>query len=182
MGNPDSIANTGSRKWRLVLPALVLLASGYCTERLWNWERRALPGAVVIDAVLTSSSDGGFREGCSSVVYQLADSTVAAIEKQGLSYLETGGPPPDENPENRYGPWRETPGEIDLARNLEGAAVDIPALDAMGGCGSRSGRAFSRQIAAAVAKPGSFYMRTSNYEGIILVIPKERLAAYFYLG
>jgi hypothetical protein len=90
--------------------------------------------------------------------------------------------PRDENPRNRYEPWRETPDGIDLANNGHAGRDTIFALYGLSGCNGGRGNFHDREIGAALGRRGSYYTVTQNKEGIIIVIPRSRLAAYYYVG
>jgi hypothetical protein len=105
------------------------------------------------------------------------------LNREGIGYLNRNRPAKGDQARNPYGPWRETPGEIDLKRNGEGAAHTIFGLYALGGGCSNIDQMFHYpDLAKALTKPGSFYTTTGNDEGIIIVVPSKRLAAYFYVG
>lgn len=185
MNNSDNQISVPGKRLKtcaVVVPLILVIALGAFTEPLWNWARRALPSSVGVDAVLASDSASGFREGCESAVYRLSPSTVDHLSKEGIAYLSTGARPHNENPRNRYQGWLETPGSIDLANNGRGARETIYGLYGLGGCGSSKGDFHSGAIRAALSNPGSYYTVTANREGIIIVAPQYRLAAYFYVG
>lgn len=155
---------------------------GWWTKPLWDWEKLILPIAIETDAVLAANSGFGLTQGCQAAVYRLSDSTIDRLEQDGIDFLQSSVPR-TKNPNNPYQEWRETPGMIDLAHNGQGARDTVYGLYAMGGCSNRSDDAFhSREISQALTNPGSFYTITANREGIMIVAPKQKLAAYFYFG
>ena len=161
----------------LIAPPALLLA--WCGEGVWAWPYRALPPGLPIESVLARDSD---HTGCSAAVYQLAPATISALQKGGVAYLRTVGRPADDNPDNRYGAWQETPGFIDMKRNGQGAAHTVFGLYATGGCHNDDAGFRSTDIEKAISAPGSFYMVTSNDEGIVVVAPQAGLAASYYFG
>lgn len=165
----------------LVLVPIALL--GWCTRPIWNWENMVLPSTIHSNDVLAASSQSGLMTGCLAAVYRLSEKAALRIQRDGIGYLQNGARPRRESPGNRYGDWHETPGDIDVARNGEGAEQTVYGLYAMGGCGDRSGGEWhSREISQALSRPSSFYTTTQNREGIIIVMPHERLIAYYYWG
>ncbi|RZK03294.1 MAG: hypothetical protein EOO76_03195 [Novosphingobium sp.] len=159
------------------------VALGWWTRPLWDWENLVLPMTIETDAVLAADSTFGLLEGCQAAVYRLSDRAATRLEHERIGFLRDGPAPRTENSSNPYQEWRETPGTIDLARNGEGARETIFGLYAMGGCNNGSGDDFhSREISQALTSPGSFYTVTANREGIIIVAPKQKVAAYFYFG
>jgi hypothetical protein len=177
---PDDKPRMGIAILMAVTPSLILLA--WFMKPLWNWPREALPDVVAIDAVLTSDSSFGLREGCQSAVYRLSPSLADRLKSQGIAALSGDTHPRSENPDNRYGGWRETPGDIDFAHNGHGAKDTVFGLYASGGCAGNVRNPFSRTIDRALVKRGSYYTVTSNREGIIIVAPEPGLAAYYSFG
>ena len=180
--NPEGRSARTRMLW-LAVGGLLLLALGRCCDPLWNWPDYRLPPNLRVDAVLASDSENGFREGCEAAIYRLAPESIAQLNKEGIGYLNRNRPPEGDRARNPYGPWRETPGEIDLNRNGHGAARTIFGLYALGNGCNHSGRSFNYpELSRAMTRPGSFYATTANREGIIVVAPEAKLAAYFYVG
>jgi hypothetical protein len=162
----------------IILLGLLALLSWCNSPQRWIDQ---LPSAIAVDEVLDGDDQRGIPSGCFKVVYRLSQSTIDHLNRDGIRYLSTGTRG-DENPRNRFGPWRETPRDIDLETNGHGSNT-IFGLYAMGGCsGKSSGKRYEGNLPAALEAPGSYYTVTSNREGIIIVAPRERLAAYFYFG
>ena len=69
-----------------------------------------------------------------------------------------------------------------------GCVIGVPghepfATGALGDCADDHNSAFHvREIGKALRSPGSYYALTSNREGMILVMPRARLAAFLYSG
>jgi hypothetical protein len=169
------------RVFKFALGSLLLLAVARCVDPLWNWPRYQLPVGLEIDAVLASDSEDGLGQGCRAAIYSLAPTTLKRLDDEGIFFLDPNRLPKGEKADNRYGPWRETPGDIDLKRNGEGAEHTIFGLYALGGCGS-SRTMDNPELRRALTIPGSFYATTGNEEGIVIVAPKAKLAGYFYVG
>lgn len=104
------------------------------------------------------------------------------LRREGIGYFNRNWPA-NEGASNPFGPWRETPGEIDLKRDGYGATNTIFGLRALdGGCRTGEGAFIQPALSEALGKSGSFYTMTGNREGIIIVVPDAKLAAYFYVG
>ncbi|WP_129791764.1 hypothetical protein [Sphingosinicella sp. CPCC 101087] len=137
--------------------------------------RGELPEKVEVTEVIASSSTGVFMEGCATVVYRLDPATADTLMQQGAGFFRDIEPPRNENPRNPYSEWMETP--------LPDARLNhIHAVRAIGGCEGDGGDFRAREIELALRAPGSFYALTRNKEGMILVVPRSRLAAFLYVG
>jgi hypothetical protein len=166
-----------------LLSGAAVLCLTWWTEPLWRWERHVLPSTIEIDAVLASGSRGGFMAGCEAAVYRLSDATLAHLKTEGIAYLDHAPRPQNDKRRNAYQKWRETPGEIDVAQNGRGPKPAVPGLYAAGGCGEDFDPAFkSDEVEKALSIPGSYYTVTKNREGIIVIIPERKLAAFYYYG
>lgn len=113
-------------------------------------------------------------EGCRNVIYALSAETAATIKRLGMTYVRRISPPPNQNPENPYLGWNKTP-----MRKSKGNHVY--ATQAIGLCGN-TGDKYKRAIRGALQSRGAYYMLTKNAEGMIIVIPNQRIAAFLYYG
>lgn len=159
--------------WALATASLALSSCG---------NRGDMPADIGIDRILASSSSGFFREACVASVYHLSEVKAQQISDTGLTFFATIAKPRNENPRNPYGPWLETPvpGQAP-AYGVPGNALFAPG--ALGDCADEHNSAFHiREIGKALRSPGNYYALTSNREGMILVMPRARLAAYLYSG
>jgi hypothetical protein len=161
------VGTVGTASTFTLVSAALLLS--FCTN-----VRHELPDEIEISDVIASSSAGFFMEGCASVVYRLSERTATQVTQRGQTFIREVDPPRNENPDNAYGDWTPTP-VIDPNDT-------IFALRALGGCNGERGDFHARELRSALDAPGSFYALTSNREGMILVIPRERLAAFLYFG
>lgn len=164
----------------MMLLVPMALAAGL-TEPLWNWERHALPAGLKVDAVLTSSSNFGLREGCQSAIYRLSDETAEAIKRGGLAFLESTPPRPRRSDNNPYGPWQATKGDTGTTASGYGVEQTIYGMYATTGCSS-GGYKPGKAMDNAWFRPGSYYKVTANREGVIIVDPEQRLVGFFYVG
>lgn len=167
--------------WTLSAAALPALAGW--TEPTWNWQHHVLPSTIGVDEVLASGSRAGFQAGCEAVVYSLSGPTVSQLKARGIAYLDHSPRPQNDKRQNPYQQWRETPGEIDVARNGRGPGPAVTALYSTGGCGEAFDPAFkSDDVEKALSIPGSYYTLTAKRDGIIVVIPARKLAAFYFYG
>jgi hypothetical protein len=134
--------------------------------------RAEFPRQIETEQLLAASSEGSFMSTCENEVYRLSEKTAKTLIRQGNSFLRSIDPPRHENARNPYSSWVETPVRHD----------GIFALYAVGGCGSAPGDSYAREIEAALRAPGSHFALTANREGMILIAPRARLAAFFYFG
>ena len=141
--------------------------------------RSALPSEIEVDAILASDSSFGMREGCEAAVYRLSAKTAERLLKGGLEGIEATTSPRNENPRNPYGLWAATP--VPPQFGMGSSHETIYALQAIGGCGAK-GDWHSAEIERALSTTGSFYAVTGNKEGMIVIAPRLKLAAYFYAG
>lgn len=162
--------------------AAVLLA--VLTEPPLNWEHHVLPREIEVNTVLASDSASGLRDACEAAVYRLSPATADAIKRHGLAYFARVSSPAVQHNSNPYGTWRATPGEVDIAQNGHGAGSNtIYGLYVMGGCRNSGGPAFLTSVLVDTwSKPGSYFTVSRNREGVIMVDPNKRLAAYYYFG
>ena len=136
------------------------------------------PAAIELEETLVSNWEGAFVEGCHLSVYRLSARTAARLHDQGERFL--AGSEPRERDAPALGPWLETP--------VSGSSPDAfdplfqlgPPAYAIAGCGEEN--PYDRRIEDALLQPGSFYSLTENGEGLVLIAPKERIAAFLYVG
>jgi len=149
------------------------------------WPRSRVPEGVAISGVLASSSFSGLMSGCEMAVYRLSEETALSIQKNGLRALRLAHPSGNEHSTNPYGSWEETPGRIDIEKNGTGATHTVYGLYALGGCkgeGETDTNYHSLEMHEALKERGSYYQVSRNEEGIFVIVPSRRLAAYYYWG
>jgi len=140
----------------------------------WDWEKGALPQSVEVTRVLTSGYESDLREGCAIAIYSLSPSMVAGLEQKGIAYL--GHDTQSRNGRtktNPYSDWQKTPVPTDPY---------LYAWHAAYGCGLGFDKTILPRIQEISQSPGGFYIKTKNNEGLILVLPKQKLAVYIYFG
>lgn len=134
--------------------------------------RDELPDGIGMTELLASSSDGALVSACASVIYRVSEATSQTVTRKALAFFRNMDPPRNQNPRNPYGAWAETPFPRDRAY----------ALGALNGCGQQTRNPYHLEIAAALIAPGSFVAHTSNGEGMLVVAPEVKLAAFLYFG
>ena len=131
-----------------------------------------LPPRIEVGAEVTSVSNGFFIEGCRNAVFRLSESTAKQLKERGIAFLREA--PASSGQAHRYSEWIETPVELPEGRSIFDAMPVLP-------CGEQSDFP-AREIESALRARGSFYALTDNGEGMLLVAPRQRLAAVFYVG
>jgi len=118
-------------------------------------------------------------------VYRLSEETALRLEKDGVRALHSAQPSGNEHSTNPYGSWEATPGRIDIEKNGSGATHTVYGLYALGGCsgeGETDTNYHTRDMREALKRGGSYYQVSRNEEGIFVIVPSRRLAAYYYWG
>jgi hypothetical protein len=165
---------TGHPSARLSVLALALCAIvSACGDARGNF-----PAEIELEGALLVNADGFFREGCHVSVYRVSERTVARLRSRGVALLRGHGPRNDEAPAFRE--WLESPVSAS-ANDQSDPLFDLgPPEYAIAGCGDDN--PYERQIESALLEPGSFYSLTENGEGMLVVAPKTRIAAFMYVG
>lgn len=168
-----------ARRWIVSLCGLiaVMVAGTAACTFMFRWEDDVLPRVLGPVQLIASEQESGWREGCSYAAFRLADDVVRAIDAQGLAFFGSDTHPPWDDPRNPYGPWQQTP-IPDLKPQGDHR---IYALGAAGGC-KYSTSVYTVDAEAIAARTGSYYLLTQNNEGMVLVIPHQRLVLYLYFG
>jgi hypothetical protein len=137
--------------------------------------RRAFPSGVELGNVLHQQSASGIREGCVLVIFRLRDQAARSLEANSAAYLE--GLEDATQRGQLLSVWAETP-----AHDVS-SADDGPLAYAAWSCSGGSGNdAQLRRAVEAAALPGSYYATYANGEGMLLLIPSERIAVFLYYG
>lgn len=99
------------------------------------------------------------REGCVAVVGELADGAGARIG-DGRAIRRDG--------------WQPTPLMLQHDQHLYAKA-------ALGGCGGDEGAPLG-DFEAALTRPGAYYKIVNGGDGLAVIIPRAKLAGWFYVG
>lgn len=151
---------------------LTLLLLFYLLFKGLEWEhfRQVLPqriepaGLVLIDGI------SGLREGCGVAVWQLDKGSADGLRREGLAYLHGARQARGYSDDYyRYGAWQATP--LPEALGTDGW---LPL-----GCADPGTELEARILRAAQGSSG-FYSKKS--EGVLLVLPEQRLIVFGYNG
>ena len=135
--------------------AFICLAA--CDTPSWPDER--FPPEVEIERTLFSKGGGAIREVCEAVVVELTDAS--AMRLIASTALRRDG-------------WHPTPIVL-------GAGEQLYADAATGGC-DNNGRRPLGDFEGALKRPGAYYRLVNGGEGLAVVVPRAKLAAWFYFG
>lgn len=173
-----SAANRG-RRWLVgVLAAIALVVAGVSAcHVIFPWENDVLPKVLGPAKLIASEQESGFREGCSYAIFRLPDDVAQKIRDQGLAFLGDDIHPTWDDPRNPYSSWQKTP----VPGLSPSGNPNIYAINAGGGC-KNSPAVYTIDVQKIATLPGSYYLLTRNKEGMVLVIPDQRLAVYLYFG
>ena len=146
-----------------MLVALLMLSS--CGGP--NWPDEQFPQDAEVARVLFAEGGGMLRETCEAIVVELTDSAAARL--MGKAERRNGKVvivPPDG--------WLSSPAPDPVGPHtyFEGA---------FGGC-NNEGKHPLGDLDGALARPGSFYKVINQGEGIAIIVPRAKLAGFFYFG
>ena len=123
------------------------------------WPANVLPEGVELERTLFAESKDGMREGCVAIVGELADRAWARIG-DGHAIRREG--------------WQPTP--LVLAPNQH-----LYAKGARGGCNDDDGGPIG-DFEGVLARPGAYYKIVNGGEGLVVIVPRAKLAGWFYFG
>lgn len=110
-------------------------------------------------------------EGCTIYVFELEEIVSNRISKTGISYLQGDTKLRGfDNERNPYSEWRHTP--VPSGNYAEFAVLCLKDIKPD----------LIEPISRGMSNTSGYYIISRNREGIILVLPNERLAAYLYNG
>ena len=170
---------------------LLLLAGGIVVAAVLGWHvvetrfyRAALPAEIGLsfDFATTGSNVSVLgavflfdRKACGGAIFDLTDTTVAAIRERGMDFLKDArqGRGYADNADRlfynySYGPWQPTP----LPQEWTSGGMWY-GLDCMG-----LGTAIGQSIVEAAKTPGSFY--TTGSSKTLLIVPSLKIAVLTY--
>lgn len=145
---------------------LYLLFKGFEREHFLQ----ALPAQIEPAGLILVDGMSGFREGCGVAVWRLSEATADGLQQQGLGYLQPARQARGyAEPYYRYGPWQATP--LSAAQSMDGwlplGCADAP-------------EALQEQIMRGTQGVQGYY--SEKREGVLLVLPMERLIVFAYNG
>lgn len=139
-------------RW-IAAPALMMLAA--CNGA--NWPEAMFPQQVEVERTLYSDASSGLREGCVAIVVELDERSAKRL--MGTSAPAAG--------------WIASPVPED--------AKPLAAFSALGGCGTGQGAPLG-DMSGALHRPGAWYRIVNGGEGLAVIVPRARLAGWYYAG
>jgi hypothetical protein len=147
---------------RMLVPLLMLSSCGGP-----NWPDEQFPRDAEVARVLFAEDAAGLRETCEAIIVDLTDN--AATRLMGKAERRNGElviVPPDG--------WLSSPASDPVGPHtyFEGA---------FGGC-NNEGKHPLGDLDGALERPGAFYKVIDDGEGIAIIVPRAKLAGFFYAG
>jgi hypothetical protein len=159
-----------SFRFKITIAALLLVGAAFIYLQGY-YALGYLPRNLGDARVLASYNSFVFREGCGIYVFELEEIVSNRISETGISYLQGDTKPRAHNDEkNPYSEWRRTPVPSD---NYAERALY---------CSKEIKPELKEQIRRGMNNASGYYTMTKNREGVIVVLPNERLAASLYYG
>ncbi|TIN27401.1 MAG: hypothetical protein E5Y31_13195 [Mesorhizobium sp.] len=164
-----------------ILLAASVLAAWLAWQHYQNvFYENGLPEAIQVSGIISKGSDATIlsREACGGVIFGLADETVFAVKKRGLSFFLSArqgrGYAVDtrEGYYHSYAEWRETPVPEGW---VGGEGIFSLSLSCM-----NNSSAMDKAISEALKLPGSYFTRAQESE--LVVIPSLKMAVLAYYG
>ncbi|GAM97277.1 hypothetical protein U91I_00902 [alpha proteobacterium U9-1i] len=181
-------ALTGCLAIPVILPIVALVGWWIFTSlpAPFGWERGPFLLAIELGRVVVSEqATAGVREGCGFAVIELTNDEAAEITRGGLGYLS---PMRRGRDGEALEAWRETPIAV---RASPGDPTRFEQITASGGpmyagmswsCTDADAPDQFEEAQRAVEGPGAYYTSFNGGEGLIYLIPEQRLAVYLYFG
>lgn len=146
------------KKQTAVASALLLIG---CSPA---WPSERFPAEVEIKRILFSAAEPGLREACEAIVAEITEQAATRVVEvrrgdNGLELVPPAG-------------WNVTP------MGDEAAGPDSY-RGAFGGC---NGGSPLGDLSGALRRPGAFYKIVNGGEGIAIIVPRAKLAGFFYFG
>lgn len=134
------------------------------------WYSQAIPAKIELAYPVSLYEEGGFREGCGTVVFKITDHTQKSLQREGISFLgnatEARGHAGDAY--YHYAAWQPTPAPASWSN--DGGWLLCHGLD----------DETQRKISLALQSPGAYY--TEKQEGTLLVIPSLGYVVFSFFG
>lgn len=133
-----------------------------------SWPKDKFPAEMSVERILFAEDDGLMREACVAKVAELTDAAATRVIFAPNVFKEG---PHVASPANG---WSPTPiPEKGAGRTFyEGA---------FGGCNNGRKRPLG-DLPGALKRPGAFYKIINGGEGILIIVPRSKLAGFFYVG
>ena len=130
-----------------------------------TWPKDEFPADMEVERTLYAAGGGVLRETCEAMVVELTEARATRIThirrtNDGLEVVPPLG-------------WNNTP-------IREDAGDHTFYHGAFGGC--NSGTPPLGDLPGALSRPGAFYKVINGGEGVAIIVPRARLAGFFYFG
>jgi len=132
-----------------------------------SWPDKQFPPHTEVARVLFAEEQAGLRETCEAIVVELTDTAAARL--MGKAERRNGKLvviPPDG--------WLSSPAPDPVSPRSYFES-------AFGGC-NNEGKHPLGDINGALKRPGAFYRVINQGEGIAIIVPRAKLAGFFYAG
>jgi len=132
-----------------------------------TWPSEQFPPAAEVAKVLFAEGGGGIRETCEAIVVELTDESAPRLTgaMQRVNGKLVVAPPTG---------WASSPAP-------DGISSPNYFEAAFGGC-NEEGKHPPGDLQGALRRPGAFYKIINQGEGIAIVVPRAKLAGFFYFG
>jgi hypothetical protein len=141
-------------RWSALCVVLVTLAS--CGSPSWPDER--FPKRMEVERTLFSVGSYGMNDACEAMVVELTDTS--AVRLAAPNAMQRDG-------------WRASPLVL-------GDGETLYARGALGGC--NNGQRPIGDLEGALNRPGAYYKLVNGGEGLAVIVPRSKLAGWFYFG
>ena len=157
---------------------IVLFFTFIRIERI-NRYKAAIPEKIKIDRTVLVGQEGTplifalfpsvvRASSCGGAIFKLSQSTIDAIESEGLSFFEDINKAREKNSVVR---WKETP--VPYTWTSNGAWIGLACIGSSG-----NNDKLIRKVTKAAELPGSYYVGTEKSNFTILVLPKLGLVVH----
>ena len=131
-----------------------------------EWPEQHFPEQVEVEQTLFAESSYGMREGCTAILVELTERSSTLLQ----------------NPTRRVnGRWVTDPPKGWTASPVKAGEGQSYYEAALNGCNDEGRRPLG-DMAGAMQRPGAYFRKLNNGEGIAIIIPRAKLAGFFYFG
>lgn len=147
---------------RSIALAVVIALSAGCSPK---WPADRFPAGLEVKRTLFAGERGGLRETCEAMIVEITDRSASRTfrlraSKNGVEMEPLAG-------------WKSTPMATGEGRTFyEGA---------FGGC-TDSGDGPLGDLPGWLKRPGAFYRVINGGEGVAIIVPRSKLAGFYYFG
>lgn len=131
-----------------------------------DWPEDHFPPQLEVERTLFAEGSNGIREACEAIVVEITDRSAMLLQSQ----------------RRQDGRWLTEPPNGWLASPMP-TTTDAQSYykSAFSGCNDEHRRPLG-DLAGAVQRPGAYYRVINNGEGIAIILPRAKLAGFFYFG